>query len=326
MALPATFMDHQDPSIERLLAGKDVNNDNWASASFKNANDQTNLQENVFDDTSSSNSFQAYLQNPINSTRDFYDWLNSFADPRVAEWPLMSSPWPVLSIFAGYLFAANYGPKLMAGRKPFQLKWALIAYNLYISLLNLWIALELLHCYYQIYTRDFCQLVMVNDDPYSKRMANAVWWYFASKGFEFIDTMFFVLRKKDRQLTFLHKYHHSTMFLIWWTAAKFVPGGSSIVPIIMNSLVHVLMYSYYAISAMGPSMQKYLWWKQHLTSIQLIQFFSGVSIGIHLITSGCKFTRWMQYVFSGYTFSFIILFGNFYLHEYIKKKRTKKAE
>lgn len=232
----------------------------------------------------------------------------------------MWNAWPVLSIFFAYLFVANYGPNLMANRKPFQLRWFIIIYNLGVALLNLWIACEMIYCGYKLNYRSLCQLVHVSRDPYMMRIAEAVWWYFASKGIEFADTMFFILRKKDRQLTFLHKYHHSSMFLVWWTAVKFVPGGSVVVPIIVNSLVHVLMYTYYALAAVGPRMQKYLWWKRHLTKIQLIQFIIGVSIGIHLITSDCQFTRWMQYMFSAYTLSFIVLFGNFYLHEYIKAR------
>lgn len=37
--------------------------------------------------------------------------------------------------------------------------------------------------------------------------------------------VFFVLRKKNNQISFLHVYHHSTMPLLWWTGVKFVPGG-----------------------------------------------------------------------------------------------------
>lgn len=260
----------------------------------------------------------------VNSTRSYYAWLNSFADPRVEHWPLMSSPGTVLVLFGAYLLMANYGPTLMRHRKPMQLRYMLIFYNLYVATLNLWIALELSYCAYKLNYNRMCQLVLITHDPYVMRIANGVWWYFASKGIEFADTLFFILRKKDRQLTFLHKYHHSTMFLVWWTAVRFVPGGSAIIPIVVNSLVHVLMYAYYGLAAIGPSMQKYLWWKRHLTMVQLVQFFIGVSIGIHLITSDCQFTRWMQYVFSGYAFSFIILFGNFYLNEYTTG-RSKQA-
>lgn len=263
----------------------------------------------------------------INSTKNYYQWLESFADPRVESWPLMASPGPVLAIFFLYLFAANYGPSLMKSRKPLQLRWLLVIYNLYVASLNLWIALELCYCSYKLRYTSMCQLVVAtNTDPYVLRIANGVWWYFASKGIEFADTLFFILRKKDRQLTFLHKYHHSSMFLVWWTAVRFVPGGSAIIPIVVNSLVHVLMYAYYGLTALGPRVQKYLWWKRHLTMVQLVQFFIGVAIGIRLITSNCQFTRWMQYVFSGYAFSFIILFGNFYLHEYIKGRQMKNIK
>lgn len=267
--------------------------------------------------------FSSAIDGPLNSTKGFYQWLSTFADPRVESWPMMASPWPTLSVFFLYLVAANYGPNLMKARKPFELRWILVLYNLYVASLNLWIACELSYCAFKLNYRSMCQLVLTNYDPYLMRIANGVWWYFASKGIEFADTLFFVLRKKDRQLTFLHKYHHSSMFLVWWTAVRFVPGGSAIIPIVINSLVHVLMYTYYGLAAIGPRMQKYLWWKRHLTIIQLIQFFVGVSIGIYLITSGCQFTRWMQYVFSGYAFSFIILFGNFYLNEYIKEKSMR---
>ena len=59
------------------------------------------------------------------------------------------------------------------------------------------------------------------------QLANGVWWFYFSKCLEFMDTMFFILRKKKKQLSFLHIYHHSTVFFIMWIAVKFVPTGSS---------------------------------------------------------------------------------------------------
>lgn len=38
----------------------------------------------------------------------------------------------------------------------------------------------------------------------------------------------------------------------------------------INSMVHVVMYFYYGLSAAGPAFQKYLWWKKHITAIQLV--------------------------------------------------------
>lgn len=39
----------------------------------------------------------------------------------------------------------------------------------------------------------------------------------------------------------------------------------------INSCVHVVMYLYYGLSALGPVAQPYLWWKKHMTAIQLVR-------------------------------------------------------
>ena len=92
----------------------------------------------------------------------------------------------------------------------------------------------------------------------------------------------------------------------------------------VNCFVHVIMYFYYALAALGPKVQKFLWWKKYLTILQLIQFTAGVVLGINAIVTGCQFTRWMQYVFVGYAFSFIILFGRFYKQSYIGSSSSTK--
>ena len=39
----------------------------------------------------------------------------------------------------------------------------------------------------------------------------------------------------------------------------------------LNSFVHVVMYAYYGLSAIGPQMQPYLWWKAHITKLQMVR-------------------------------------------------------
>ena len=38
----------------------------------------------------------------------------------------------------------------------------------------------------------------------------------------------------------------------------------------INAFIHVIMYFYYGLSALGPAYQKYLWWKRYLTQLQLV--------------------------------------------------------
>lgn len=47
-------------------------------------------------------------------------------------------------------------------------------------------------------------------------------------------------------------------------------GGLGTFHALLNTAVHVVMYSYYGLCALGPAYQKYLWWKKYLTSLQLV--------------------------------------------------------
>ena len=143
-----------------------------------------------------------------------------------------------------------------------------------------------------------------------------MWWYWASKGIELLDTMFIILKGKNNQLTFLHIYHHSSMFTVWWIGAKFVPGGSAVSGAFVNCLVHVLMYFYYALSTLKCCHRVLQPWKRRLTILQMIQFTVGIVLGLNSIITGCSFTRWMQYVFVAYAASFLILFLQFYVRTY----------
>lgn len=61
-------------------------------------------------------------------------------------------------------------------------------------------------------------------------------------------------------------------FYLFFTT--YLTGGNATLPNIINNFVHTLMYLYYMLSAMGPRYQKYLFWKQFLTELQIV----GLSI------------------------------------------------
>lgn len=57
------------------------------------------------------------------------------------------------------------------------------------------------------------------------QIAGVVWLYFIVKIIDLLDTVFFVLRKKYNQISFLHVYHHAGMVMGGWGAVKYLPGG-----------------------------------------------------------------------------------------------------
>ncbi|MBO8666424.1 elongation of very long chain fatty acids protein, partial [Staphylococcus aureus] len=85
----------------------------------------------------------------------------------------------------------------------------------------------------------------VSDDPTALYAAKLVWWTTILKLSEFIETVFFVLRKKQNQVSALHIYHHITTFFLIWIATRINPGGIVRIPVMLNNTVHMVMYSYY---------------------------------------------------------------------------------
>lgn len=268
--------------------------------------------------------FSYHFDDVYQRSVQFYVWCLSRADPRVEKWPLMASPVPTLLFTFAYLLVVYYGRRWMKNRKPFSLRYILVPYNLSMCLLNFYIALELAVTQYRKQYNWFCQPVNYSNDPDDIRIAAALWWYYISRLVEMTDTVFLVMRKKKNQLTFLHVYHHSTMFCLWWIGVKWVPGGSAFFAAMVNGFVHVIMYLYYALAACGPKVQKYLGWKRYLTILQMLQFVSALVLGIKALIHGCDFPLWMQYALVVYMSSFLVLFGNYYRNAYLQQKHQQK--
>ncbi|XP_071486805.1 very long chain fatty acid elongase 4-like [Diadema antillarum] len=262
----------------------------------------------------------------LNDTYNFYLHTLTFSDPRVQDWPLMQSPLPTLVIVALYLVMVKVGPKLMENQKPFEMKNTMVLYNLCCVLLSAHIVKEGIYCGYKAGYSLSCQEVVFSNNEYELRIAKALWWFYFSKFFEMLDTTFFILRKRNNQVTFLHVYHHASMFILWWIGIKWVAGGQSLFGAVLNSFIHVVMYSYYCLAAMGPQFHKYLWWKRYLTILQFVQFCLGIVHAFNSLYVRCNFPLWMQYGLIAYATSMFLLFANFYLHAYIKGERPPKAQ
>lgn len=48
-------------------------------------------------------------------------------------------------------------------------------------------------------------------------------------------------------------------------------GGHSTFFALLNTFVHIIMYFYYMVAAMGPQYQKFIWWKKYLTTLQMVR-------------------------------------------------------
>ncbi|KAL7016251.1 hypothetical protein ACKWTF_009976 [Chironomus riparius] len=191
-------------------------------------------------------------------------------DPRTKTWFLGNTPGPLVSILVTYLYFCLYaGPRYMKNRKPFQLTKTLIVYNAAQVVFSIVLVIEGLEGGWRKHYNFRCQPVDYSTNPSAIRMARAVWLYYMAKIVELLDTVFFVLRKKQSQVSFLHVYHHTLMPFCAFIGVKYFAGGHGTLLGLINSFIHVIMYIYYMLSAI-PSMQKYLWWKRYLTIMQIV--------------------------------------------------------
>ncbi|XP_077981378.1 very long chain fatty acid elongase 4-like [Glandiceps talaboti] len=263
----------------------------------------------------------------MQKTTDFYNWMLEEGDPRVENWLLMKSPIPCMIIVCVYLLVVWLLPRSMEHQQPYQLKSVLVIYNLTLVILSSYMFVEFAVTSTLAGYSYKCQPVDYSNDPLALRMASVCWWFFFSKVIEVLDTVFFMLRKKNNQVTFLHVYHHSTMIINWWLGVKYIAGGQSFFLAMVNSFIHTIMYTYYGLAAIGPSMKRYLWWKKYMTQLQLTQFFAVmVHTCVNLIQSDCDFPRGFNLAVVMYALSMILLFGNFYSKAYGEKKAYQKHE
>lgn len=256
----------------------------------------------------------------------YTDLMDNKSDPRVKDWFLMSGPGPTMLICLTYaLVATKLGPKLMEGRKPFELKRTLLVYNAFQVLFSIFLFNEALNAGWFTTYSFKCQPVDYSNSPHALRTAGGCWWYYISKFTEFFDTLFFVLRKKNSQITRLHVIHHGVMPLSTWFGVKFTPGGHSTFFGLLNTFVHIVMYSYYLLAAFGPGMQKYLWWKKYLTVMQMVQFVLVMVHAFQLLFIDCNYPKAFVWWIGLHAFMFYFLFKDFYNEAYKKKNQRLEA-
>ncbi|XP_054158432.1 elongation of very long chain fatty acids protein AAEL008004-like [Oppia nitens] len=234
-------------------------------------------------------------------------------DPRVNHWPLIRGGiWRILALMCAYVFITRvYLPYFMQNRKEFKLKKLMLFYNIVMICANVYAF------YWSVISVDRGRIFLDFSYPSRKDMSdNTLWflylgWYFMlSRLLDLFDTVFIVLRKKDSQITSLHLYHHTVVPLLCWVSFKY----NAMIPIIrmfvlLNSAIHTLMYSYYALAAFGPAVRPYLWWKRYLTLFQIMQFVICGSYGCLLYYKQTDYPMdWFYFVVGQNPLFFLICF------------------
>jgi len=259
---------------------------------------------------------------------EFWNALWDLRDTRVDGWLGMSSIWPTIIASCTYWYICMVlGPALMKDRPAFTLKNPIQVYNVLIVALSTYGFVEAFLNGWGSHYNWICQPIEYDTDPDSKamRMAAMCHVYYLSKFIEFSDTFIMIARKKFGQVNRLQLIHHGVMPIYTFFLVRWVPGGHGTFAAMLNSFVHMIMYSYYFLAALGPHMQKYLWWKKYLTTFQMGQFVAIFikSLVVVLGFSNCGYPWYFSFTTAALMILMFILFAEFYINEYTRKKLAK---
>ncbi|MCO5611408.1 hypothetical protein L7F22_065661 [Adiantum nelumboides] len=245
--------------------------------------------------------------------------------------PTVDSPTPVLLAAITYISivlpglswirASNAKPRL---REPFLLQALVVFHNLFCVCLSLYmclgIAVRAFQLKYTLWGNPY--------DPNETTMAHYIYIFYMSKYIELMDTIIMLLKRNVRQVTVLHVYHHMSVAVIWWIISHHAPGGDAYFSGAINSAVHVLMYTYYLLSALFRSnekaRQKYLFWGRYLTQLQMIQFIFNWIQALYCIKVQAPYPHFLYKVLFYYMMSLLMLFANFYVRKYTSFTKVKK--
>ncbi|XP_062556617.1 elongation of very long chain fatty acids protein 4-like [Armigeres subalbatus] len=246
-------------------------------------------------------------------------------DLRSIDFPLLTSNWQVPTIVVMYMVTVlRIGPKLMATRKAYDLMKYIRIYNIVQIVTNGFLFLFLvIHLLKRPTMSYVCQSVDFSKTTLGYEELYISYTYFVLKILDLTDTIFFVLRKKQSQVSFLHVYHHSIMVLISYYGTLFVPGGHVFVLVLWNSLGHSLLYLYYNLATYKSSLAAR--YKIYLTRMQLAQFvYLIVHYGRPALTGmDCGFPQVWHWIGFTQTMFFLGMFLDFYVKSYLRKSVTE---
>lgn len=209
----------------------------------------------------------------------------------------------------------------MANRKPYNLTYIIRCYNIF----------QIVACSLFIWRMNSLGVNHKNtwkcvgtDGEFTKDLMelNRTQWYFTIlRLIEFVETFFFVLRKRFDQVSWLHVYHHISTVVLLIIFLKYSGGVMDIYIGGLNSLVHIVMYGYYFLSSFEQFRRLTNIVKSYLTMIQIAQLVIILGHCITAVQPTCKTVHFVYYLQIINICLLLTMFVNFYVRSFVKRKQ-----
>ncbi|KAJ9598712.1 hypothetical protein L9F63_010598, partial [Diploptera punctata] len=263
------------------------------------------------------------MKNITNIAKEAYSMFYKRVDHRTDGWILMGSPWASIAIIALYFYMTkSAGPRFMRKRDAFSLDYVLKAYYILQILACAYLANSLLSAGWGWHYKIFCEPVDYSMKPMALKHARAVYFYYILKIVDLLDTMFLILRKKYRKVTWLHLYQHAGMVMIGWIWARYFAGGHGTLTVLFNCLAQMCMYLHYLMTSLRPKLKENMWWKKYLQRLYVFQFVLLLLHGSTVfLVRNCKYSRIATIILLFQNGILLLFFINYLWQDRIKKKK-----
>ena len=223
----------------------------------------------------------------------------------------------LLFILLSYVPVVFLLKSYMKYRNPLNVKNYIFVWNLSLGIFSFYcfknITLELLNSDLFLTRKSICEsgLGIINEN-----FSRWQFYFIISKFPEMIDTVWIVVRK--RPLTLLQVWHHFSVTLYCWVIVYsyyYNEGGHGGYFAAMNSFVHMIMYTYYAIVTKSKFRSNTI--ALFITTIQIIQMILGCMIHTYkFIYCDNKYMLELNLGFLIYG-SYLYLFMDYFYKRYI---------
>ncbi|XP_011152096.1 elongation of very long chain fatty acids protein AAEL008004-like [Harpegnathos saltator] len=253
----------------------------------------------------------------------FYYYWTEKADPRSRDWLLIGSSYQIPLIMFVYLYTVFYwGPRYMKDKPPYDLRTFIKFYNLLQIVANAWLVREYITVEWLITIPLTCSALRYSYEPHKYKITVILWWTLLLKILDLTETVLFVLRKKNEQISVLHIYHHVSTVIIICIFMKYTANEIITLVPLLNCSVHFIMYNYYLFSSFGPRIRMIIApCKRYITIIQMVQFCILIAYAAQSSLSDCKSVRNLGYIFILNVTINLCLFYKFYQRTYITKAK-----
>jgi elongation of very long chain fatty acids protein 4 len=242
-------------------------------------------------------------------------WMRNHQHPFASRLPYLN-PWHVIASILGYFAMIVLFRVFGRFLGKFSCRTMGLVHNLGLHFLSLYMSVGLL-----VSARAAGYSLWNNAAGTSRaewRVAKLIWLFYVSKVVEWVDTLIMLLKQNYHQVSFLHVYHHATIFAMWWLASLAAPGGEAYYSAMVNSGIHVVMYGYYFLTLLFPTgtvrnvLNKF---KFVITKGQMTQFtFNCVQSAYDLVwvpRAQLKYSAPLLQALFWYMITLLALFGNF---------------